>query len=491
MPESDQPSRPGRIIIPGSESTESDRPRIIVPGDDSESEHESSASGPAPSPRHETDLEDEPGSAGSAHGIILPPGASELPRDVPEYPRLRPLVLMPISDGQREMVLVSDPLGVVSGQPVLSMDTLPLLQLFDGTLSLNDITTAVMRESKDLRVSTMIRDFVAQLDELLLLDSPRFHRALQALRDAYHPLEIRPTALEGRSYPAEPAALRSFLAGHFEQAEKLRQDAGEPVAPSDARPRALLVPHLDPRRAGAVIARAYLELGPEPKEPLRVVVFGTGHSLLGELVALTRKHFETPLGKVTCDTRFVDHVAARFGDDAYRGELAHREEHSIEFQALYLKYRLGDRPFTIVPILCGGFHTLLDEGITPRQEPMFETLIEAVRDAERTLGGATMYVGGVDFSHVGTRFGDPAVDDRVKRETEDKDRKALDAALHGDADAWFTAIAEHDDSSRICGFAPTYALLRCADVREGRLLRYEQSEEEGSVVSVAAVTWSS
>lgn len=219
-------------------------------------------------------------------------------------------------------------------------------------------------------------------------------------------------------------------------------------------------------------------------------MFGTGHSLIGDTFALTRKHFETPLGKVACDTAFVDAVASRLGEAAYRGELAHRDEHSIEFQALYLAHRFAGRPITIVPILCGGFHTLLDEGKTPRDDPGFETLLTAVRDAEAARGGATIYVAGVDFSHVGPRFGDPALDDRTKTEIEAKDRAAIEAARMGDADGWFGAIASHDDSTRICGLAPTYAMLRCAAPAQGRLLHYEPSDEkDGSMVTVTAMVW--
>ena len=451
MSDPQQPPRPGRLIVPGEET---DPP-------------------PSAEPR-----------------IVLPPGASSEEREVPEYPKLRPLILVPFSDGQRELVLVNDPLGVIPGQPVLGIESLALLQLLDGSVSINDIAAVVMRDSKDLRVAGMVRDFVAQLDDLLMLEGPRFETAYRELRDAYHPLEIRQAALEGRSYPADPEELAPFLDAHFAEAERLRREAGDPEAAANARPRALLAPHLDPRRAGPAIARAYLELGPAQETPLRVVVFGTGHSLLGDLVALTRKHFETPLGKVPCDTAFVDAVAGKLGDAAYRGELTHRDEHSIEFQAVYLKHRLGERPVKMVPILCGGFHALIDEGKTPREDPTFETMIEAVREAARTLGGPTVYVAGVDLSHVGTRFGDPPVDARVKAEIEGVDREALEAARRGDADGWFKAIAEHEDSTRICGFAPTYALLRCAEPGEGRLLRYEQSDEEdGSLVSVAAMSW--
>src|SRR4051812_38212554 len=99
----DDPQRP-RIIIPGSEPEPEQRPRIVLPGG-----------------------EPEPAARSS---IVLPPGVSrETPEDLPEYPRLRPLVLMPVGDGQREMVLVNDPLGVIPGQAVLAMESLPMLQL--------------------------------------------------------------------------------------------------------------------------------------------------------------------------------------------------------------------------------------------------------------------------------------------------------------------------------------------------------------------------
>src|SRR5262245_57489941 len=170
--------------------------------------------------------------------------------------------------------------------------------------------------------------------------------------------------------------------------------AGERPAAAGALPRALVSPHLDPRREGHVSARAYLEIGEsEPSArpeagalpPVRVVVFGTGHGLAGDFVALTRKRFETPLGQAPCDTTFVDRVASRLGSEAYRRELVHRDEHSIEFQVIYLQRRFGKRPFTIVPILCGGFDRLLDEQRTPRDEPVVESLIEGVREAERAL----------------------------------------------------------------------------------------------------------
>ena len=451
--------------------------RIIVPGADPRREESRSSPEGAPPP--------------GTSRIVLPPGvAGPEIEDLPEYPRLRPLEIAALRDGDRDLLIVSDPLGVMPAPVALRVEALEMLRVLDGSLSLNDLAAEVVRASKDLRAGTSVKEFIAQLDRMLMLDSPRFAEAYRALRDGYHRLEVRQAVLGGHSYPEDPTALAAFIDGHFAEAEGLRVSAGQPRAPADARPRALLAPHLDPRRAGVAMARAYLELGVEQPGPVRIVVYGTGHTLMNEPVALTRKRFETPFGSLACDTAFVDALAARLGEAAWRDELAHRDEHSIEFQAIYLKRRLGARPVTLVPILCGGFHALMDAGRGAREDATYETLIAAVRDAERSLGGATVHVAGVDLSHVGRRFGDAALDDRTLAEVEAKDRGALEAAARGDADGWYGAIAAHEDSTRVCGWGATYAVLRCAEPGAGRLLHYEQSREEnGSAVSLAAMVW--
>lgn len=451
MSDPEPPSRPpSRLIVPGAEREPAEKPRII-----------------------------------------LPPGTSvETHDDLPEYPRLRAVQITAVRDGDRDLLVIDDPLRITPGTPVLGLESLAILQLLDGQTSLTDLQALVMQESKDLRVGNMVREFVAKLDELLLLHSPRFEAALAAAQREWHSLEVRPAALEGLFYPAEKAVLERWLDQHFAFAEEIRVQKEQPAPAPDALPRAIMAPHLDPTREGPVMARAYMEIGAQATKPLRVVVFGTGHQLGEELVALTRKKFETPLGHVPCDTAFVDRVAARLGEAAYRRELVHRDEHSIEFQVIFLQRRLGARPWTLVPILCGGFHRLVDQDKAPRDEPVLETLIAAVRDAERELGGDTLYVAGVDMSHVGPRFGQPPLDAEATDLLHRTDDAALRAAASGDAEAWFAAIAAGHDATSICGFAPTYMMLRCAEPGVGRQLAYaESAEQDGSIVTVAAMVW--
>src|SRR5262245_20323300 len=190
-PPSDPP-RPGRIIVPGAESKPPD---------------EADAPGP---PR-----------------IVLPPGVrreEEDTADLPDYPRLRPLELLPVRDGDRDLILVSDPLGVMPGPVALRFEAIELLRILDGRLSLADLSAEVVRGSQDLRAASTVRDFVGQLDRLLMLDSPRFHEAWAALRRDYHQLEVRQAVLGGVSYPADPAELEKFLDAHFAEAARLRDE---------------------------------------------------------------------------------------------------------------------------------------------------------------------------------------------------------------------------------------------------------------------------
>ncbi len=451
---------------------------------------------------------DAPGAARTTPGgIILPPGVEpdraptvelplgaggEVPEDLPEYPRLRPVEIRLARAEGEELLLLVDPLGIQEQSVAVRPQAMPLLQLLDGTISLNEACALLVRETGDLNASRMMRQFVAQLDRMLLLDSDRFRAQRDEMQRSYHQMEFRQAALAGSSYPEAPEALGALLDRHFAKAETRRQQAGDARAPETSVPPALMAPHIDVRRGGATIARTYLEVGPKPEGPVRFVLLGTGHQLVDSYFALTRKHFETPFGPAHCDLDFVDALATQLGDQAYAAELAHRHEHSLEFQALYLRRRLGNHPFTIVPVLIGGFHELLEEERTPRQVPELERLFQALQEVTASQSGPTCFVAAVDFSHVGARFGDTTtLDDERLREIERLDQAAIECARRGDADGWFGAIGEHRDSTRICGFGAVYTLLRCLAGRQGRLLHYEQSlEGNGSVVSYAAMAWS-
>ena len=115
----------------------------------------------------------------------------------------------------------------------------------------------------------------------------------------------------------------------------------------------------------------------------------------------------------------------------------------------------------IVPILCGGFHALLDDGRDAARRAAFEALIEAVRgDRARAGRRHRPRRGGRPLARRPALRRPGARTSARSSEIETQDRAALEAARRGDADGWYAAIAAHDDATRICGWAPTYAMLR-------------------------------
>jgi hypothetical protein len=420
------------------------------------------------------------------HAVRLADGDSPPP---PERPRLRALEILALREGGEAMLVVRDPLGVVEEPVVLRVEVLPLLQLLDGERSVEEIASRVVAETGDMHHGDGIRSFVADLDRLFLLESPRFETRRREVVEAYRAETVREPALAGSSYPADPDELRAFLSGHYAEAKAI-QEAGAPAPPH--APVAIAAPHLDPRRAGAVTALAMLALAESPPPDL-VIILGTGHSLYERTIALTEKTHRTPIGDLEVDREAVARLVERTGAAAFEEETAHRNEHSTEFTALHLAYRFGATP-RILPVLCGGFHRLVLEGRRPEDDPLYAATLEGLRDEIRRAqeaGRAVAVIAAVDLSHLGARFGDhEPIDSEVLAALERSDLGALDAALAGDADRWFDAIAAHGDSTRICGYSALHALLSVTRPGSGTLLRYEQSVEGGgSVVSCAAAAW--
>ncbi len=121
--------------------------------------------------------------------------------------------------------------------------------------------------------------------------------------------------------------------------------AGLPAADGTASMpgvRGVLSPHIDFHRGGSVYTWSYKELV-ENTQADTFVVLGVAHQYCRRRFALTSKDFETPLGLVPTNRSYLDSIVAMVGRDYFDDELAHRTEHSIEFQVVFLQYLLGGR----------------------------------------------------------------------------------------------------------------------------------------------------
>ncbi len=405
-----------------------------------------------------------------------------------DKPKIRAVEAFPVEQNEQAYICLRDPSGLAPDPIMLGMGAYFIVTLFDGDHDLRDIRAAFMRRFGQILPVENLTELIATLDQAYFLDSPRFREHLRQVREEFHASPVRPAALAGLCYPSEPSALRREIEGYFAAPE------GPGTAAAKARDhslKGLIAPHIDPRRGAGAYAHAYGELKAH-RPPALVVILGTSHYGAGpELFSATRKDYATPLGVVPTDGGFVERLSRRYrGGDLFADELLHRNEHSIEFQALFLRWALGRHEFNVAPILVSSFHEMVAKGVVPVEDKRVGSFIEALRteiDAEKR---DVLIVAGVDFAHVGRKFGDEfAVDESIAERVRREDEGLIEFITRGDPEGFFADIVKDRDARRICGLAPMYTQLQLLKGRPGRLLKYgiAMEPDTGSAVSFASL----
>src|SRR5206468_12466066 len=94
------------------------------------------------------------------------------------------------------------------------------------------------------------------------------------------------------------------------------------------------------------------------------------------------------------------------GPDRLASETAHRAEHSVEFQAVMLRRLLGERPFSILPVLASFLHEAIWGEGEPESDPRVPRFLDALGETLQATERRVCVIAGVDLAHVGPRFGD-------------------------------------------------------------------------------------
>jgi len=303
---------------------------------------------------------------------------------------------------------------------------------------------------------------------------------------------LRPASHAGSAYAEDPARLRRQLQGYFHAGNGPEAAGAEPAVANRAL-RAIVSPHIDPYRGGPVYARAYQRLPRQCPADL-FVILGTAHHRMRQWFAVSRRDFATPLGVVQTDRVFIDRLAGHLASsaagrliDPLEDEAAHRLEHSIEFQTIFLQYVLGARrPLRIVPILVSSFYEFIADGCQPDAAPEITCFIAALKAAAAEHQGRVGYIGGVDLAHIGPDFGDPRrLDARRLAQLARDDQKLLERVCRADAKGMFRHVAAQGDANRICGLSPLYVLLEVLRPAVGEMLRYEQAVDPDGLSCVS------
>lgn len=398
-------------------------------------------------------------------------------------------------------IVLTDPEGFAKEPIILTPETLALVSLFDGKRTIKQIVQ-IFEERYEIHLEEVnILKLIAKLDEAGFLDSPSFRERLRKEVVAYLEAPCRPAAHVGSAYPADADGVREMVEEFF------KTDDGPGEMPDTSLPKehhlhGIVLPHIDLRVGGATYAHGYKALLEKSQADLYVIL-GVAHQGAGDgLYHLTLKSFETPLGEVKVERSIAEKLQGSSDTDPALGEYLHRNEHSVEFQAVLLQSLLKERAkreFEIVPVLCGPIEPFLptedEDGSDPREDARFKGFVSTLREELDKSNRKWCILASVDLSHVGPKFGDMTpMTERLLLPVARGDRRLLEPLERVDADAFYNEIYRTKNSRHVDAVMAVLTLLAAGKdlFKTGRLLHYDQMlEGQSRAVSFASLSFES
>jgi hypothetical protein len=405
-----------------------------------------------------------------------------------QFPLLRNLQFSPLKQGGEQYIVLWDPSGLSAEKLIVPLSYFYLLQFFDGAHSLEQMAAEYLKKFGEFLVPDRIERLVTDLDDRLFLEGERAADAHRKAMEAYRNAPVRAAVFAGKGYESDAKKLAAQIAGCFASKE------GPPRKESERQGqliKGLVAPHYPINEAGPIYAWAYKELQ-EAQSPDCFVIFGTCQAGLEQGFAVTDKDFETPLGAVKTDGEIVNALREEAGR-YFEEELAHKHEHSIEFQLPFLQQSIGKtKPITIVPILCAFPAACLFDPAMRELRDRVQGFLTILKEVVAASGKSVCFVASAELAHIGMRYGDskPPTDFSFHRCMQ-TDMAMLKHAEEVNAEEFAKFIAKEGDGRRISGFAAIYSVLNLIGQAKGEVLRYDRgiTDQFNSTVTYASMAF--
>jgi AmmeMemoRadiSam system protein B len=360
-----------------------------------------------------------------------------------------------------------------------------------GLRWLSEVQTVFAKATGSFIQLSDIQKIVEQLDKSSFLETPAVQKKRAKMIDDFRKSPVRKAFHQGGGYPENSLELASFFGSFFTNPKG--PGKALPDHPSNAlAPLGLIAPHIDFHRRGPAYAWAYQALADSPPPDL-IVALGVAHVSPPSPWVMTRKDYETPYGSMKVDEGLYDEIKQCLWYDPLSDEPVHRGEHSLEFQAVWLRYLWKEKTPPWVPILCSSFERFCPDK-APSTIPTIEEALKKIGDklsARARAGQKILVLAGVDLAHVGPRFGDQIeLTPELGKKIESEDRVSLEKAFRLEPDPFYMSVVADDHWRHVCGLSALYTALRFMralggdKTPPGRLLTYGQAPDPaGGIVS--------
>jgi AmmeMemoRadiSam system protein B len=396
----------------------------------------------------------------------------------PVPPLRRDIQIIPIEDKGKNLLYFHDSMGYLSKNFALDAGVQPLLQMFNGDLSIEQIHNEI---DGNIGIEQLL-DFVQLMDQHRALHSDYFRFFADKVEDDFEKNQIRPPVLAGESYPHDPDEMSSFVSDMISKNSKA----------NTSNIQALYAPHIEISVGRNQYGQAFAHL--KNSEPKRVIILATSHYADyyykyydGYPFIGSTKTFQMPGRAISTDLDVIQSLNEKSSVNGFTvKDRAHRIEHSIEFHLLFAS-TIWTHDFKIVPILVSSFDDLyyMEDGNLAQKIDSFSAELKSFVDEH------TMILISGDLSHVGQKFGDPEPAADLREKVEESDKQLLDISVTGNPQDLLNHVKKDYDSSRICGFPPLFTYLKMFPGQKGEILNYYwwDEKERNSAVSFGSILY--
>lgn len=389
------------------------------------------------------------------------------------------LNFMPSPINGQPGLLIRDSFGYSDAVLVIPPILVGCLLFFDGVRTSQDLEAELSRLTGEDEIGKAAELLAARLSQAGFLEDETYARLKERCHAAFTQSPVRKAAHAGQSYPADIDPLREVMSKYLGGARSSTRDGMIAIA----------APHASPEHTWQSYQAAYRCLTRDLRDRT-FVVLGTSHYGAPDRFGLTRKPFETPLGRTRIDEALVSELAAQ--PAVLMEDYCHAVEHSIEFQVVFLQSIYGP-DVRVLPVLCGSFGRSIEEGGLPEDNDAVKRFLGTLGEIGARESSRLFWVLGIDMAHMGVRYGDRFVAQAGSDEmasVAERDQLRIERIHASDARGFWDLVKENKDDLKWCGSSPVYTFLKAVPGAQGTLHRYEQwNIDEQSAVSLAGMSF--